>query len=154
LFPEFSSKRICHNLMKSIILESVSQSHRMLTHQFKTKFQKKSIEISSISLFIFFLTKSVYSYTYSHFLYALKPQNWKWETSKDINFQFFIFFIIIISVSLYKIFLLFVSKAVWLSTQTALQFIFFLFFEFWSLNEYIKAFSLIFYIFSYGRILS
>jgi hypothetical protein len=35
---EFGSNIMCHNPMKSIILENLSQSHRIVTHQVGTKF--------------------------------------------------------------------------------------------------------------------
>jgi hypothetical protein len=41
LVSEFSSKLMCHNPMRSIILRSVPQSYRIVTHQFGTKFWKK-----------------------------------------------------------------------------------------------------------------
>jgi hypothetical protein len=45
---------MCHNLMRSIILKSVSQFHMIVTHQVGTQFFffKKSVEMSSTSLTI------------------------------------------------------------------------------------------------------
>jgi hypothetical protein len=40
-FSKFGFNLICHNFMRSIILKSVLQSHRIVTHQFGTKFWNK-----------------------------------------------------------------------------------------------------------------
>jgi hypothetical protein len=37
-FSEFGFKLMCHNSMRSIILESVPQTHRIVIYQFGTKF--------------------------------------------------------------------------------------------------------------------
>jgi hypothetical protein len=41
---------MCHNLMKSIILRNVSQSHKIVTHQVETKFWKKVLDVKYFSL--------------------------------------------------------------------------------------------------------
>jgi hypothetical protein len=48
---EFSFDIMCHNPIRSIILESVLKSHRIVTHQVGAKFWKKSVVMSSISLY-------------------------------------------------------------------------------------------------------
>jgi len=47
---EFGFNPMCHNPMRSIILESVPESQRIMTYHVETKFKKKKkIEMSSIS---------------------------------------------------------------------------------------------------------
>jgi hypothetical protein len=48
---KFGYNMICYNPLRFIILENVLQSHRIVTHHVGTKFKKKSVGMSSISIY-------------------------------------------------------------------------------------------------------
>jgi len=41
---------MCHNLIRSIILGNMPQSHRIVTHQVETKFWKKKKSVGMLSI--------------------------------------------------------------------------------------------------------